>query len=166
MRYRRSDWGSGVVTEEVGLFNLEKSRLKGDLIALYSYLEGSFNEVGISFFSQVTFERTQENSLKLHQGNFQLEVRKNFVMEDVFRYRNGLPREVVESPSLEELYKCVDVVLRNMAQWQIWQLCGQLYYIVLRVFSNLNDSIILLCNCYCGVSGILVGRNRQWIFLY
>ncbi|KAK4831027.1 hypothetical protein QYF61_014915 [Mycteria americana] len=72
---------------ELGLFSLEKRRLRGDLIALYN----SLKEVVES-----------------------LDIRKNFFTETVVKHWNRLPREVVESPSLEVFKRGVDVVLRDM----------------------------------------------------
>ncbi|KAK4817937.1 hypothetical protein QYF61_002781 [Mycteria americana] len=66
---------------ELGLFSLEKRRLRGDLIALYNCLKGGCREVGVGLFSQCW---------------------------------NRLPREVVESPSLEVFKRRLDEVLRDM----------------------------------------------------
>lgn len=43
-----------------------------------------------------------------------MDVKRDFFMKSIFKHWKGLPKAVVQSPSLELLKRCVDMALSSM----------------------------------------------------
>jgi len=83
---------------ELGLFSLEKRRLRGDLIVAFQYLQGAYKKDADNLFSKTCCDRTRSDGFKRKEGRFRL-----FFTMRVVKHWHRLPREVVDAPSLETL---------------------------------------------------------------
>ena len=99
---------------ELGLLSLEKRRLRGDLIAAFQDLQGASKQEGRQLLERADNSRTRGDSFKLKEGRFRLDVRGKFFTRRVVRCWNGLPREVVDAPSLEVFKARLDGALGNL----------------------------------------------------
>ncbi|KAK4830127.1 LOW QUALITY PROTEIN: hypothetical protein QYF61_008554 [Mycteria americana] len=95
---------------QLGLFSLEKIRLRGDFSNVYKYLRGGCKEDGARLFS---IDRTRGHGDKLKSRRLLLNIRKHFFTVRVTKHWHRLPREVLESPSLEIFKSLMDMVLSN-----------------------------------------------------
>ena len=64
--------------KELGLFSLEKRRLRRDLVTVFRYLKDSYKEDGGSLFTRSHMEKTRGNRYKLHWERFHFDIRKTF----------------------------------------------------------------------------------------
>jgi len=86
---------------ELGLFILEKRRLRGDLTAALQYPKGACRKDGENIFSRACCDRTRSNGFKLREGRSRLDIREKFFTIRVVKDCNRLPRGIVEATSLE-----------------------------------------------------------------
>jgi len=98
---------------ELGLFSLDNTRLRGDLIVASQYLKDAYRKFGENFFCKACCN-SRSNGFKLREDRFGPDIKKKFITVRVMKHCKRLPREVMETPSLETFKARLDGSLSNL----------------------------------------------------
>ena len=93
-------------------FSLGKRRLRRDLIIYLKRGRRQMDKVRV--FSVVCSYRAKSSGLKYEHRKFRVNMQKNFFTVGMAEHWNRLPRQVVESPSMEIFKTCLDAYLCHL----------------------------------------------------
>jgi len=99
---------------ELGLFSLEKRRLRGDLTVAFQYLKGPTRKLERDFLQGPVSERTRDKGFQVKKGRFRLNIRKKLFTVRMVRNWNMLSRGVLDAPSLQTFKVRLDQALSNL----------------------------------------------------
>uniref|UniRef100_A0A803JLD2 Reverse transcriptase domain-containing protein n=1 Tax=Xenopus tropicalis TaxID=8364 RepID=A0A803JLD2_XENTR len=97
----------------LGLFSLEKRRLRGDMITLYKYIRGDYRQLGDVLFSHKNNQRTRGPPYRLEEQSFHLKQRRWFFTVRAVRLWNALPSDVVMADSVNAFKRGLDEFLNK-----------------------------------------------------
>jgi len=104
---------------ELGMFSLEKRRLRGDLRAACQDLKAAYRKDGEGLLTRVCSDRRRGNGYKLKEGRFRSDIRKKFFPMRVVKHWPRMPREAVAAPSLAVFKARLDGALSNLVWWKM-----------------------------------------------
>jgi len=105
---------------ELGLFSLEKRRLRGHLLTAFQYLKADYKKAGEGIFTRVCSDRTRSKGFKLKECRFRLDIRKKlFTLREV-RHWHRLPTEAVDARSLAVFKARLDGALGTLVWWKVF----------------------------------------------
>ena len=84
----------------LGLFSLERRRLRGDLIEVYKIMKGIDRVNGGKLFPLLEMDRTRGHGLRVRGARYKTNVRGQFFTQRVVGMWNALPSKVVEAGTL------------------------------------------------------------------
>jgi len=100
--------------ERVGAVQPGEEKAVGRPFSSLSVPEGAYRKDGGNIFSRACCDSRRSNGFKRREGRFRLDIRKKFFTMRVVKHWNGLPREVVDGPSLETFKARLDGALSNL----------------------------------------------------
>lgn len=99
---------------ELDIHSLETRRLRGKLIEVFKILN-KFDNIDYRQFFRYDFnEITRSNGQKLCHKRFQTNMAKNFFSYDIIDKWNSLSYEIVNSDSIEQFKKRLDLHLKEI----------------------------------------------------
>ena len=93
----------------LGLYSLQRKRLRGDLIETYKILTGKEKIKSDQLFQKATTTEIRGHSLKLYKKSSRLELRKHSFSQRIIDHWNKLPDDVVSAATISTFKRRLDI---------------------------------------------------------